>query len=184
MTTVFFNNKNEFKQFLEEHHEDSKGVWIKFDKRPTPNKLTPEEALEEALCFGWIDSTIKSIDSTYYIKYFTHRNKNSKWSSKNKILAEQLIKNNRMTPYGQNEIDLAKADGRWETSDSLPNDFNIDAFHDLLRDYNKAYSNYLNMSFSVQRTYAISYFALKKQESRDRRLKVVIERLEKNLPPM
>jgi len=54
----------------------------------------------------------------------------------------------------------------------------------LLRDYNKAYSNYMNMSFSIQRTYAISYFALKKQESRDRRLKVVIERLEKNLPPM
>ncbi|MDT8337479.1 MAG: YdeI/OmpD-associated family protein, partial [Candidatus Izemoplasmatales bacterium] len=82
------------------------------------------------------------------------------------------------------QIDLAKQDGRWEKCDSLPEDFSIDDFKLLLHVNHKALQNYLSMSPSIQKTYAISYYYLKKAESRKKRLTTIIERLLENKPPM
>jgi len=184
MKIAFFNNRVEFRDFLNEYHQKSTGIWIKLDKRNTSNKLTAQAALEEALCFGWIDSTIKSLDSDFYLKYFTHRNKKSRWSTRNKELTTKLKKENKMTIHGLKEIELAKADGRWEIADSLPVDFDLEAFTTLIMKNDEAYKNFKNMSKSIQKIYAASYFYLKKTVSRERQLKIIFERLEQNFPPM
>ena len=89
-----------------------------------------------------------------------------------------------MMPSGLYQIELAKKDGRWEKSDQLPTDFSIDAFKNLLKSDPTAYQNFIHMSPSIQKTYVISYYILKKPESRSNRLKVIIERLHQNLKPM
>lgn len=87
-------------------------------------------------------------------------------------------------PSGLLAVESAKKDGRWERADQIPSDYSIDGLKNLLCHDEKALRNFLKMSPSVQKTYALSYFALKRPESRERRLKIIIERLMNNLPPM
>ncbi len=79
-----------------------------------PKTIGANEALEEALCFGWIDGQMKSIDDNKYIKYFSSRRENSKWSEKNKALVEKLEKQGLMTDYGKVKIEEAKKNGQWD----------------------------------------------------------------------
>ncbi len=181
---TIFMNKEEVHSWLIHHHEDHLGIWIKFDKTHKESTLTPEEALDEALCFGWIDGQIQSIDAQFYLKYFAKRRTKSIWSTKNKLSVERLIKDGKMMPPGLLAVELAKKDGRWEKADLAPEDFSLPDFIELLRPNEKALGNYFAMSNSVQKTYAMSYFALKQPESRQRRLVVILDRLEKNLKPM
>lgn len=184
MNIIYFKNQKEFEDYLKQFHDTSKGIWIKFSKANNPDKLTPDQALRLALCYGWIDGQMKRIDDEFYIKYFTKRLPKSIWSTRNKKIAEELIKTKKMQPSGQLQIDLAKKDGRWERSDSLPEDFSLDNFKLLLQTNKLALENYLAMSPSIQKTYAISYYYLKKEESRKNRLTKIIERLLENKPPM
>jgi uncharacterized protein YdeI (YjbR/CyaY-like superfamily) len=184
MKIIFFNNVKEFNNFLDKNHDTSPGIWIKFDKCNTQDKLPPDQALQVALNYGWIDGQIKHLDDDFYLKYFTKRLPKSIWSTRNKKIAEELIKSHEMNTPGQAQIDLAKKDGRWERSDSLPEDFSLDNFKLLLQTNQKALQNYLSMSPSIKKTYAISYYSLKKPESRHKRLTKIIERLLENKPPM
>ena len=79
-----FSNRAEFHEWLNEHCTSSDGVWLLFGKKGGPTTITANEALEEALCFGWIDGQMQSLDETKYKKYFARRTKNSNWSEKNK----------------------------------------------------------------------------------------------------
>ena len=79
-----FANREEFRNWLQAHSLSSTGIWILFGKSGGPKTIRPGEALEEALCFGWIDGQMQSIDDKTYRKYFSLRRKNSKWSPKNK----------------------------------------------------------------------------------------------------
>lgn len=184
MDILYFEEQNDFWNWLFEHKDDPKGYWLKFDKMKMDSKLTSEEALDVALSFGWIDGQIKKIDERFYIKYFTRRREKSIWSTKNKKAIERLSQNNLMMPSGLYEVNRAKQDGRWDQADKVPEDFDIDNFQKLLIDYPMALSNFLAFSPSIRKTYAMSYYTLKKQESRDKRLKMIIERLEKKLKPM
>jgi len=184
MDLFMFTQKNDFWKWLENNHETHKGIWIKFDKTKTTSLLTANEALECALCFGWIDGVIKRVDETYYMKYFAKRTEKSIWSTKNKKTVERLIIEGMMMPSGYNAIEVAKKDGRWDKADLPPEDFSIENFKKILKDHQLAYMNYLEFSSSIQKTYAMSYYTLKKTDSRDRRLKVIIDRLEKQLKPM
>lgn len=100
------------------HHEDSTGVWLVLAKKGTtePTRLTYPEALEEALCYGWIDGQRGRRDETTFRQRFTPRRPRSPWSKRNVGLAEQLIKEDRMRPEGMLEVERAKADGRWEAA--------------------------------------------------------------------
>lgn len=86
-----FFSRDEFRSWLEINGTTSGGVWLVFGKKNGPKTLTAGEALEEALCFGWIDGRMQSIDETKYIKYFARRISKSKWSEKNKKLSQLLI---------------------------------------------------------------------------------------------
>jgi len=178
-----FQNSNDFKSWLSTHVNDD-GIWIKFDKTRQHIQLTSDEALKTALCFGWIDGVIKRIDDIYYMKYFAKRRPHSIWSTRNKALVEQLIRDHLMMDEGYMAIEIAKQNGSWQKADSEPDDFSLDVFESLIHHDLKAYSNYQHMSRSIQKTYALHYFTAKKIETRNRRLEQIINRLSLNLKPM
>jgi len=184
MEGMLFADKQSLHTWLVNHHDNHPGIWIRFDKTHINSSLTPEEALDEALCFGWIDGQIKRIDEQYYLKYFTKRSPKSVWSTKNKTSIERLTKDGKMMPSGIAAVTLAKSDGRWDKADLAPIDYSFEDFIKLISENSIACANYLKMSPSVQKTYAISYYIMKKPESRQRRLAVIIDRLERNLKPM
>ena len=107
----------DWERWLETHHPDSPGVWLKFAKKGAPaahTTVTHAEALETALCFGWIDGQIRSHDATFFLQRFTPRRPRSRWSQINRQAAEALIAAGRMRPPGQAQVEAAQRDGRWE----------------------------------------------------------------------
>jgi uncharacterized protein YdeI (YjbR/CyaY-like superfamily) len=104
--------------WLQEHHADVDGVWLVLAKKGTtaPTSLTYDEALEEALCHGWIDGQVRRRDAATYRQRFTPRRRRSSWSQRNVGIVERLVADGRMHPAGIAEIDRAKADGRWQAA--------------------------------------------------------------------
>jgi len=110
-----FDSAAAWETWLGSNHHNDVGVWLKIGKKGAPvSTVTYAEALDEALCFGWIDGQRKSYDEHYFVQKFTPRRKRSMWSKRNVGKAEDLIKAGRMRAGGQAEIDAAMADGRWE----------------------------------------------------------------------
>ena len=108
-----------WREWLETHHETARGVWLVMqragDGRQPP--VTYEPAVEEALCFGWVDSTAGRIDETRTRLYFAPRKPRSGWAATNKARVERLIADGRMAPAGLRAIEVAKANGAWEILD-------------------------------------------------------------------
>jgi uncharacterized protein YdeI (YjbR/CyaY-like superfamily) len=143
------------------------------------------EALEEALCFGWIDGQMQSIDDKCYIKYFAQRGENSKWSEKNKSLANMLENQGIMTDYGRAKIEEARNNGQWDApKPPAITDDEITFLTELLVGHEPAYKNFLAMPPSVKKTYARAYYDAKTDSGREKRLSWMIDRLNKNLRPM
>lgn len=184
LSDLFFLNQQAWEAYLSQHVSQTEGLWLRFDKTLTTSTLTSEQALDIALCYGWIDGQIRRIDDQFYIKYFSKRRKQSLWSTKNKMSVERLIKAGKMKAPGFQAVHDAQSDGRWERADLPPEDFSMEAFHVLIQSDGIAYEHLLKMSQSVQKTYALSYYSLKKEDSRNRRLQVILERLKQNHPPM
>lgn len=179
-----FPTRDAFRQWLTQHAETSEGVWLLFDTSGFAT-LKPSEALEEALCFGWIDGQMKRIDAQHYIKYFCLRRKNSKWSDKNKAIVAELQQQGLMTELGLRMIELAKQNGQWDKPKPPPiTDEQIDQMSELLREYDLARTNFLGMSPSVKRTYTRGYLEAKTDAGRKSRLAWMVDRLAQNLKPM
>lgn len=181
-----FVTRDEFRNWLADNCLTSDGVWLLFGKTGEPTTLKASEALEEALCFGWIDGLMKRIDDKSYIKYFSARRKDSKWSLKNKTLADDLEKRGLMTDFGRVKIDEAKKNGQWVKA-VKPSDVTeeqINRIAELLKFNDQAYANFKNMPLSVKKTYARAYLDAKTDAGRDSRLAWMSSRLEKNLKPM
>ena len=108
-------DRDEWRAWLAEHHAAEKGVWLVIDKKAsTEPSVTYDEAVEEALCFGWIDSRTRGLDDFRYLQTFTPRKPGSIWAATNKVRVERLIAEGRMTPAGLALIEAAKADGSWD----------------------------------------------------------------------
>jgi uncharacterized protein YdeI (YjbR/CyaY-like superfamily) len=107
-----------WRAWLGEYHDQSDGVWLVLAKKGTgrPTSLTYQQALEEALCHGWIDGQVGRRDDKTYRQRFTPRRRRSAWSKRNVALAEQLSDEGRLHPAGTAEIERAKADGRWHAA--------------------------------------------------------------------
>ena len=157
-----------------------------FSKQKYSNTIKTDEMFEEALCFGWIDGQIRSIDENTYIKYFKQRSNNSNWSEKNKKLIEVLEQRNLMTDYGRKKIEYAKQNGYWEQSERKSlTDEQRQQFENMLKPFEKAYANFQKMSPSVRKAYMASYFfGAKTEEGKQKRFNTIIERLNLNLNPM
>jgi uncharacterized protein YdeI (YjbR/CyaY-like superfamily) len=168
-----FTDRAAWQSWLDEEHESSRGVWIKIAKKasgiPT---VTHAEALEDALCHGWIDGQRAPHDDTHFLQRFTPRRPRSRWSEINRDKAIQLIEQGRMKPAGLAQIQAAKADGRWEaayapqSSQAVPEDFQ------RALDDNPAANEFFKTLKGVRR-YAFLYRIgdAKRPETRARRIK-------------
>ncbi|CAL8975643.1 hypothetical protein CELL_02103 [Cellulomonas sp. T2.31MG-18] len=108
--------------WLAEHADDGRGVWLVLAKKGTtePTSLTYDQALDEALCQGWIDGQLKRRDATTYLQRFTARVARSPWSRRNTTLVARLLEEGRMQPRGLAEVERARADGRWDAAYAGP----------------------------------------------------------------
>lgn len=176
---IAFKKQAEFEEFLSKNSEKVPGIWLKFARKGSGlESITGGEALEVALCFGWIDGQAASFDETYYLNKYTPRGPRSLWSMRNVDIANRLIKEKRMRAGGLKKIEEAKKDGRWErayggTADSkIPEDF----LNELKKDA-KAYEFFLTLKKAD--LFAI-YFRLHtavKPETRERRKQAILELL-------
>lgn len=110
-----FRDQAAWERWLERNHDRVDEVWVKLAKKASGRaSVTYEEAVESALCFGWIDGLTRSLDEDYYVQRFTPRRKRSNWSKPNRERVAALTKAGRMRPAGLAEVERAKADGRWD----------------------------------------------------------------------
>ena len=107
-----------WREWLDEHHETPSGVWLVIAKKGTlePTSLTRDKALDEALCFGWIDGQARRRDEATYLQRFTPRRARSPWSKRNVGIVTRLAAEGRMHPAGVAEVERAKGDGRWDAA--------------------------------------------------------------------
>jgi len=180
-----FADRQAFREWLGKHGTESYGIWLLFGKKGELVTLSAGEALEEALCHGWIDGQIQSIDEYTYKKFFARRLHGSKWSVKNKELAQTLIEKGLMTRQGLEAIERARKNGSWDSARrNFIDDEQIQMFKRIIQPYEPAYTNLLAMSHSVQRTYCGFYLDAKSDKTRQARLEKITDRLNRNLKPM
>ncbi|MBD5512819.1 MAG: hypothetical protein HDR08_16470 [Lachnospiraceae bacterium] len=180
-----FANREEFRKWLSENCLSNDGIWLLFGKSGGPKTIKAAEALEEALCFGWIDGLMQSIDDKTYKKYFSMRRENSKWSEKNKALVGSLEERGLMTDFGRKKIEEAKENGQWDApKPAAITEEQIEQLSALLEGHESAYTNWMAMPLSVKKTYTRAYFDAKTDAGREKRIAWIVDRLNKNLKPM
>ncbi len=178
---MLFAAPAELEAWLEGEGAGSEGVWLKIAKKTSEvRSVSYAEALEVALCFGWIDSQKRGFDERCFLQRFTPRRPRGRWSRINREKAEGLIEVGRMRPAGMAEVEAAKADGRWE--DAYEGQRAADVPADLQRelDARPAAREFFATLDSANR-YAIVYRLgeAKKAETRERRLRKFVEMLER-----
>lgn len=180
-----FADREKFRAWLKNHCLSDEGVWLLFGKTGGPKTIKAGEALEEALCFGWIDGQMKSIDDKTYKKYFSMRREKSKWSEKNKALTVSLEERGLMTDFGRKKIEEAKRNGQWDAPKSMVvTEEQIACLSALLEGHEPARTNFQAMSMSVKKTYTRAYFDAKTDAGREKRIAWMVDRLNRNLKPM
>lgn len=183
--TMTFADREEFRQWLTDHCMSSAGVWLLFGKAGGPRTLKAGEALEEALCFGWIDGQMQKIDDKSYKKYFAMRREKSKWSEKNKALVQNLEERGLMTDFGRTKIEEAKKNGQWYALNPMAvTEEQIACLSALLKGHEPACTNWEAMPMSVKKTYTRAYLDAKTDAGREKRIAWIVDRLNKNLKPM
>jgi uncharacterized protein YdeI (YjbR/CyaY-like superfamily) len=180
LPVIAFGSPAEWEKWLEDRHAAADGVWIKIAKKGSGiESISHPEALEIALCFGWIDSRREALDERYFLQRYTPRRPRSRWSQVNRDKVERLAADGRMRAAGVAEVERAKADGRWEAayagqrSAAVPDDLQ----HELdARPAAKAFFAALDS----QNRYSILYRLqdAKKPETRARRLAKFVAMLE------
>ena len=180
-----FSDRQAFREWLCGNGETNDGVWLIFGKKGGPKTLKASEALEEALCFGWIDGQMQSLDDTKYKKYFARRTANSKWSEKNKGLVKKLEEQGIMTEAGRNKIEEAKKNGQWDALKApTVTEEQIAYLAGMIEGHEPAHTNFQAMPPSVKKTYTWAYFDAKTDKGKESRFVWMLERLDKNLKPM
>ncbi len=178
---ISLESQAQWEQWLADNHASSDGVWLQFFKKASGKKaITYPEAVEEALCYGWIDGQSKSYDNESWLQKFTPRRARSVWSKINIQKVERLIEAGKMKPAGLQQIEAAKLDGRWERAYDSPSNATVpdDFLQELAKDKKaKAFFDTLNKA----NTYAITYRlqTAKKPETREKRMKAILEMLAK-----
>jgi len=181
----YFKTKEALRSWLEKNHDKNPGIWMIFYKKHVDIECVKyREALEEALCFGWIDSLVKRIDNDQYKRIFTPRINISNWSDLNKKLVIELIKKGKMTEAGLKKIDLYVRTGKidWETKELRETqEFDIPEF--IIKEFAKnepALTNFNKLAQTYKQHYVYWITAAKREATVYRRLKESIELLKEN----
>lgn len=125
---VLFTDRTAFRRWLNAHHDAEPGLWLRIAKAASPlESVTYAEALDVALCFGWIDGQKQSYDADSFLQKFTPRQKRSRWSKRNREHVERLLTAGEMHAAGTAAVDAAKADGRWDRAYDSPSTVTVPA---------------------------------------------------------
>ena len=178
--TVYVTSREEWRAWLTKHHQAETEVWLIYYKKHTGRpRISYDEAVEEALCFGWIDSIGKRMDDEKFAQKFTPRRDRANWSALNKRRVQKLIREGRMTEAGLAKIDLAMLGKEAKAKESK--DADIPRFmKQALMANAKAWENFRNLTPSRRRAYVQLILDAKKEETRERRLREAISLLEQS----
>mgnify|MGYP001576358816 CR=1 FL=1 len=182
---LLFNDRNEWRSWLEKNHMNTKEVWLlHYKKQSKKQTLDHIDAVEEALCFGWIDSKLKKIDQERYILKYSPRKQKSVWSKINKENAEKMIASGKMTHAGLEKIEETKKHGLWDTAytNKLKERIPLDLKKALLAD-SIAWDNFQHFANSYRNMYCGWVKNAKTNETRKRRIAQVVERSQNNKKP-
>jgi len=180
---IFYaKTQKEWRKWLEKNHRSEKAVWLIFYKKGSGIQSTNyAEALEEALCFGWIDSKANKKDDESYYQYFAKRKPESNWSKVNKEKVARLIEKGLMTSAGFESIEIAKRNGTWTALDEVE-ELIIPPDLQLLFDKNiAAFENWKNFSRYIKRGILEWILNAKRSETRQKRIAETVELAEKNI---
>ena len=177
-----FASKKKWTDWLAKQHDKSPGVWLKIAKRDSGiPSVTYDEALESALCYGWIDGQKKGFDDKYWLQKFTPRGPKSIWSKINTEKVERLIESGEMRPAGLKSIEAAKNDGRWDAAYASQKNISIpDDFHSALDENKKAKAFFETLKSAERYSFLFRIQTAKKAETRAKRIQQFIEMLERN----
>jgi len=183
--TLNINGRNEWHQWLSQNHSAEKEAWLIIRKKNSGKPgLYYDEALEEAICFGWIDGIMRSIDRDKFVLRFSPRKSRSIWSMKNKEKAQKLINNNRMTDAGLAKVEEAKRNGLWEKAytnlirDEIPDDL-----YNALSQNKDSWDNFHNFANSYRNIYVGWVNSARTEKTRKQRIVEVIKRSALNKKP-
>ena len=177
-------NRADWRKWLEKNHSTEKAIWLVYYKSSTNvATLTWSEAVDEALCFGWIDSTKKTIDHERYMQYFSKRKAKSNWSKINKEKVAKLSQTKLMTKAGYDSIEIAKQNGSWTFLDSIealemPDDLIV-----ALKNAKGALEFYEGLSNSNKKILLYWVASAKRAETREKRIFEIAENASMRLKP-
>jgi len=179
-----FRSTAEWREWLTRNHAESQGEWVYMYKKGAREGLRYLEALDEALCFGWIDGQVKAVDGEKFRQRWTPRRKGSIWSQVNKTKVKRLIAEGRMTDAGMAAVRAAKRSGKWQaayasrTAPELPADLRI-----ALKAVTAAWHNFSRFAPSYRTMYIGWVTDAKRSETRQRRIAAVVRRAHENRKP-
>lgn len=180
--TLHVVNRREWRAWLAGNHSSEKEVWLVFYKKNTGRLRIPyEDAVEEALCFGWIDSIVKRIDDGKYVRKFTPRRQKSLWSEANRRRALKMTREGRMTDAGMAKVREAKENGTWRSATPrrevapMPREFK-----NALEANKKARDNFARLATSYKKQYIGWIMSAKRGDTRKRRISETIRLLLEN----
>ncbi len=173
--TLYVTNRGAWRKWLKKNHKSKKEIWLIYYKKHTRKpRIAYDDAVEEAICYGWIDSTVKKLDEERYAQKYTPRNANSIWSDSNITRAKKMIAKGRMTKYGLALFNLigekASKAKRIPKKYRIPKELKI-----ALARNRQASQNFHNFAPSYQKMYIYWILDAKKQETRQRRIQRVVE---------
>ena len=181
--TLYVTSRDDWRAWLEKNHATETEVWLVYYKKHTNRPRIPyDDAVEEALCFGWIDSIVRRIDADRYAQRFTPRRNNSQWSELNKKRVRKLIKEGRMTQAGLAKVSAEVLAGQEDSlSGAKKKELLVPRYiGEALRKNRAAWENFNNLAHSYRRHYVMWITDAKKEETRGKRLRESIELLAQN----
>ena len=182
----YFRSIEEWREWLTEKHTKEERLWIIIQKKASKRPgIRYEEAVLEAVAYGWIDGQMKRLNDDEFMQRFTPRRTGSNWSKSNRERAERLMTEGRMTPAGIKEVEKAKSDGRWEKAYENQT-MNVQVPDDLLaalKENKTAFDNFESFPPYARFMYIHWINEAKRMDTRKRRIYTVVDRSEKNLKP-
>lgn len=179
LPTLSFASQAKWESWLDDNHAEAPGLWLKIAKKAACiETVTHAEALDVALCFGWIDGQRGRLDDDWFIQRFTPRRARSRWSQINRDKAERLIADGRMRPAGLREVERAKEDGRWDAAYASQSTIEVPDDLQQALDANSAAKEFFETLDSRNR-YAVLYRVhdAKRAETRTRRIEQFVAML-------
>jgi len=179
---LHFASKKKWADWLAKQHDKSAGLWLKLAKKDSGiASVNYEEALDAALCYGWIDGQKRGFDDKYWLQKFTPRGPKSIWSKINTKKAERLIASGEMQPAGLKAIEAAKQDGRWDAAYASQKNISIpEDFQSALEKNKKAKAFFAALKSAERYSFLFRIQTAKKAETRMKRIQQFVEMLEQN----